>query len=163
MAIGNIHSGIIAGKLNGADADRLAQGVGIDTASDVLGKLAHLQAANGAGVLHHFQAAENIAFSVGNGFALLVAEYHGNTLGVFANQRLKLEHDAHPRADRRQPPGLEGAMGGADGGIDFGGCGEGDFGQHLLGRRVDDVVPFGGLGFDPLAIDQQLDLLHGGF
>ncbi|MNG31759.1 hypothetical protein D3C84_1176200 [compost metagenome] len=32
----------------------------------------------------------------------------------------------------------------------------------MLGRRVDDVVPFGGLGFDPLAVDQQFDLLYGG-
>ena len=43
------------------------------------------------------------------------------------------------------------------------GGGERNFGQHLLGGRVDDVVPFGGLGLDPLAVDQQLDLLHGGF
>jgi len=105
-------------------------------------------------VLDHFQATEDIAFSVGDGFALLIAEHHGNTLGVLANQRLKLEHDAHPRADWRQLPGLKGAMGGADGCIDFSSGREGDFGQHLLGRRIDDVVPFGGLGFDPLAIDQ---------
>ncbi len=71
----------------------------------------------------------------------------------------QLEHDAHARADRGQLPGLEGAMGGTDGGVDFSGGGKRHLGQHLLGRRVDDVVPLGGLRFDPLAVDQQLDLL----
>jgi len=113
-------------------------------------------------VLNDFQATENVAFSVGNGFALLGAQDHGDALGVFANQRLKLEHDAHPRADGRQLPGLEGAMGGADGGVDFFSGGKRYLGQHLLGGRVDDIVPLGGLGFDPLAVDQQLDLLYGG-
>ncbi len=61
----------------GAYADWLAQGVGIDTAGDVLGELAHLQGANGRSVLDHFQATENIAFSVGHGFALLGAEPPG--------------------------------------------------------------------------------------
>ena len=44
-------------------------------------------------------------------------------------------------------------------------CGGGkrNFGQHLLGRRVDDVVPLGGLGLDPLAVDQQLYRLDSGF
>jgi hypothetical protein len=63
----------------------------------------------------------------------------------------------------RQLPGLEGAMGGTDGGVDFIGGGKRHFGQHLLGRRVDDVVPLSGLRFDPFAVDQQLDLLHRGF
>jgi hypothetical protein len=45
----------------------------------------------------------------------------------------------------RQLPGLEGAMGGGDGGVDFIGGGKRHFGQHLLGGRVDDVVPLGGL------------------
>ncbi len=76
-------------------------------------------------------------------------------------KRLQLEHDAHARADRRQLPGLEGTVGGVDGSIDFIGGGEWDLGQHLLGGRVDDVLPVGGLGLDPFTIDQQLDLLHG--
>ncbi|MNP17696.1 hypothetical protein D3C76_1101340 [compost metagenome] len=113
-------------------------------------------------MLDHFQATENVAFSVGNGFALLGAQDHGDALGVFTDQRLELEHDAHPRADRRQLPGLEGAMGCTDGRVDFLSGGKRHLGQHLLGGRVDDVVPFGGLGFDPFAVDQQLDLLYGG-
>ena len=127
-----------------AHADGLAQGVGIDTAGDVFSELAHLQGADGTGVLHHFQATENIALGIGNGLALLGAEDHGDALGMLADQGLQLEHDAHARADRGQLPGLEGAMGGVDGGVDFFSRGERDFGQHLLGGRVDDVLPVGG-------------------
>ncbi|MNS05113.1 hypothetical protein D3C72_365090 [compost metagenome] len=53
-------------------------------------------------------------------------------------------------------------MGGADGGVDFFSGGKRYLGQHLLGGRVDDVVPFGGLRLDPLAVDQQFDLLQRG-
>jgi DNA-binding transcriptional LysR family regulator len=77
---------------------------------------------------------------------------------VFADQRLQLEHDAHARADRGVAPGLEGALGGGHGGVDFIGGGKRHPRQHLLGGRVDDVAPLGGLGLDPLAVDQQLDL-----
>ncbi|MNN22829.1 hypothetical protein D3C81_1362060 [compost metagenome] len=110
-------------------------------------------------MLDHFQAAEDIAFSVGNGLALFGTEDHGDALGVFTNQRLQLEHDAHARADRGVAPGLERTLAGGDGGVDFFGGGEGYAGQHLLGGRVDHGAPFAGFRFDPLAVDQQLDLL----
>ena len=113
-------------------------------------------------MLDHFQAAENIALGVGNGLALLGAQDRGDAFGVLANQRLQLEHDAHPRADRGQFPGLERALGGADSGIDLSGGGERNLGQHLLGGRVDDVVPLAGLRLDPFAVDQQFDLLQRG-
>ena len=145
----------------GAYADRLAQGVGIHAAGHVLGELTHLQGANGTSVLHHFQATKNIALGIGNGLALLGAEDYSNALGMFADQGLELKHDAHARADRREFPGLERLMGSVDGRVDFIGGGKRDFGQHLLGGRVDDVLPLGGLGLDPLTVDQQLDLLHG--
>jgi len=74
----------------GAHADGLAQGVGIDTTGDVFSELAHLQGADGASVLHHFQATENIALGIGNGLALLGAEDHGDALGVLADQGLQL-------------------------------------------------------------------------
>ncbi|MDF9754931.1 hypothetical protein OKW51_001894 [Pseudomonas hunanensis] len=143
----------------GAHADRLAQGIGIDAAGDVFGELTHLQGADGGGVLDHFQAAEDIALGVGNGLALFGAEGHGDALAVFADQCLQLEHDAHARADRSVAPGLEGTLGSGHRGVHFLDGGERHPRQHLLGRRVDDVTPFGGLRLDPLAVDQQLDLL----
>ncbi|MNZ53098.1 hypothetical protein D3C78_709660 [compost metagenome] len=137
----------------------MTQSVGIDTTGDVLGELAHLQATDAARVLDHFQAAEDIAFGVGNGLALLGAEDYGDTLGVFTDQGLQLEHDAHARADRGVTPGLEGTLAGGDGGVDFFSSGERHAGEYFLGGRVDHVTPFAGFRFDPLAVDQQLDLV----
>src|SRR5690606_9239160 len=128
-------------------------------AGDILGELAHLQGADGRSVLDHFQAAEDVAFGVGQGLALLGTQGLGDALGVLADQRLQLEHDAHAGADRGFAPGGEGALGSRHGGIDFLHGGERHPCQHLLGGRVDDIAPLGGLGLDPLAVDQQLDLL----
>ena len=111
-------------------------------------------------MLDHLQAAENIAFGVGNGLALLGTQGLGDPFGVFANQGLQLEHDAHPRTQRRQTPGLERTLRGSNRGIDFIGRGEGHTRQHLLGGRVDDVAPFLSGRCDPLAIDQQFHIVE---
>src|SRR5471032_3008176 len=139
----------------GADTQWLTQRVGINAACDVLGELSHLQGADGARVLHHFQTAKDVALGVGNGLALLGAEHDGNAFGVFTDQCLQLEHDAHTGADGRVAPGLECLLCSGDGSIDFGSGGEWHLGQNLLGRWVDDVSPFRGLRLDPLAVDQQ--------
>ncbi|MCY1448016.1 hypothetical protein D9M71_646610 [compost metagenome] len=109
-------------------------------------------------MLDHFQATEDVTLGIGDSLALLCAQGRGNALGVFADQRLQLEHDAHARANRRVAPGLEGTLGGSHGGIDFFDRRERHLGQHLLGGRVDDVAPLAGFRFDPLAVDQQFDL-----
>ncbi|MNF81646.1 hypothetical protein D3C84_639300 [compost metagenome] len=72
---------------------------------------------------------------------------------------MQLEHDAHACTDRGIAPGFEGTLTSGDGRIDFFSCGEWHTSQHLLGGRVDHIAPFAGFRFDPLAVDQQLDLL----
>ena len=54
-------------------------------------------------------------------------------------------------------PGLEGLLGRGYRGIDFGVGGERHLRQHLLGRRIDDVVPLAGARFDEFAVDQHFD------
>ena len=142
-----------------AHTNGLTQGVGVDPARDVFSEFAHLQRADGARVLNHFQATKNIALGVCNGFALLGTEHGGDAFGVFTDQCLQLEHDAHARTDRRQLPGLEGTLSGLDGRVDFSCSGERDFGQHLLSGRVDDVLPLCGLRLDPLTVNQQAGVL----
>ena len=146
----------------GADADRLTQRVGVNATGNVFGEFAHLQGADGARVLDHFQAAEDIALGVRNGLALFGAEHDGDAFGVFADQRLQLEHDAHTGADRRVPPGGERLLRGGDSGIDLSGRRERHVGQHFLGGGVDHVEPFGGLRLNPFTTDQQLHAGHGG-
>jgi hypothetical protein len=60
-------------------------------------------------------------------------------------------------ADRGLAPGLEGFLGGSDGGVHFTGGGERHLGQDVLGGRIDHILPVGGGRFDELAIDQHAD------
>ena len=48
--------------------------VGVDAAGDLLGELAQLERADGAGVLDDLEAAEDVALGVGQGLALLGGE-----------------------------------------------------------------------------------------
>ena len=67
MAIGNIHSGTIAGKLKGViprDAERLAQRVRVDPGADALGGLALEQMPDPARELDDLEAAPDLAARV---------------------------------------------------------------------------------------------------
>ena len=126
-------------------------------ARDVLGEFAELQRADRAGMLHHLEAAEHIALGVGEGLALLGAQGVRDAAHVLAHQRLQLEHDARARRDRRVLPGLERLLGRGHRGVDFRIGRERNLREHLLRRRIDDVVPFVGLRLDELAVEQHFD------
>jgi hypothetical protein len=158
MAMGNIHSGIMAGKLNGVMPTQTPMdGIGVDGGRDIFGKLAELQAADGAGMFDDFQTAEYIAFGIGQGLALFGAQGARDAAHVLAHQRLQLQHDAGAGRQGRVLPGLVGFLGAGHGGIYFRVGGEWHLRQHFLSGRIDDIVPFGGLRLDELAVDQQFD------
>ncbi|MNV05399.1 hypothetical protein D3C71_957360 [compost metagenome] len=140
-----------------AHAQRLQQGVGIDTTGHVVGQLAQLQVADAGGVFNHFEATEHITFGVGQGLALFCRQDGGQLGHVLADKLLVLEEDAGAGADGRLLPGFERFLGRGHGGVDFFSGGKRHAGQHLLRGGVDHVAPFSGLGFDELAADQQLD------
>ena len=141
----------------GARAQWLQQGVGVHTASHVVGQLAQLQVADAGGMLHHFEATEHIALGVGQGLALFGRQHGGQFAHVFADELLELEEDAGACADGGFLPGLESFLGRGHGSVDFFSGGKRHTGQHLLRGGVDHIAPFGGLGFDEHAADQQLD------
>ena len=149
------HGGEVERGNAGAHAQRLHHAVGIDATGHVLRVFTHLQGADIGSMLDHFQAAEHVAFRVEQGLALFHRQGGSQVGHVFADQLLQFEENARACADRRLAPGLEGALGGGDGGIDFVGRGKRHTRQHFLRGRIDDVAPDGGLGFNPLAVDQQ--------
>ncbi|EEF93655.1 hypothetical protein CATMIT_01712, partial [Catenibacterium mitsuokai DSM 15897] len=108
-------------------------------------------------MLDHFQAAEYIAFGVGQGLALFGAEDRRQLAHVLADELLVLEEDPRARADRGLAPGLERARRGGDGGVDFRGRGHRHARQHGLGGGIDHLAPMRGARFDELAVDEQLD------
>ena len=119
-----------------------------------LGELANNVA---GGVFDHFEATEHIAFGVGQGLALFGGQHGGQFAHIFTDELLELQEDAGACADGGLLPGLESFLGRGHGSVDFFSGGKRHTGQHLLRGGVDHVAPFGGLGFDELAADQQLD------
>ena len=79
------HGREVEGRDARAHAQGLQHGVGIHAIGHVVGQLAQLQVANASGVFHHFQAAEDVAFGVGQGLALLGREQRGQLAHVFAD------------------------------------------------------------------------------
>ena len=159
IAIGNIHSGIIAGKLNGVMPAHTPQGlqqcVRVDAVGHVVGQLAQLQVADAGCVLDNLEAAEHVAFGIGERLALLGGQDGRQLLHVLADQLLVLQEDAGARADRCLAPRPERAARGGDGGIDLVRSRERHAREQLLRRRVDDVAPLLRAGLHELAVDQQ--------
>ncbi|MNL28278.1 hypothetical protein D3C87_1499150 [compost metagenome] len=104
----------------------------------------------------HFQAAEHVSLGIRQRLALFCRENRRQFLDVFADQLLILEEYSGAGADWRFAPSLEGFLGAGHGGVHFFGGGKGHSGQYFLGSRVDHITPLSGLGFDQLAVDQQL-------
>ncbi len=118
-------------------------------------RLAHLQRADVGRVLDDLQAAEHVAFGIGEGLALLGGQRRGQRLDVVADQLLVLQEDARALPDGHLAPGLERVLRGGDGGLDFIRRGHRHAGQALLRRGVDHVAPLGAARLDEFAVDQQ--------
>ena len=159
IAIRNIQSGIMAGKLNGvmpAHTPAAAAACGVDAAGDVVGQLAELQVADAGRVLDHL-GPRNVALGVGQSLALLGRQHGRERLDVLADELLVLQEDARAGADRRLAPGREGGLGGGDHLRELVGGRQRHAREDLLGRRVDHVAPLGGGGLDEFTVDEQGD------
>ena len=120
-AMGNIHSGIMAGKLKGAMPAQTPRGVlggeggpapeagEVHVLADPLQVLAHHEVGDAAGLLHHLQPAHHVALRVRQRLALgggqgagpaaphlLHSDQLGDVLQVLLDQLLVLEHDLLP-------------------------------------------------------------------
>ncbi|AEK62597.1 hypothetical protein CFU_2770 [Collimonas fungivorans Ter331] len=137
----------------GADAERLVDGVDIDAGGGIFGQFAQLQRSDGAGVLDHFQAAHHFAFGIRQGLAVLARNQLGQRRDVFAQQLLELEHDAHALRQRSVAPAGEGLLGVGYRVVDFSFGGERHARHYFLGRRIEDIAPFGAGRLHGLAAD----------
>ena len=91
IAIGNIHIGTIAGKLNGvmpgADADRLAQRPAVDAAAHVVAEFALQQLRDAAGELDDLEAARDFAARIREHLAVLARDEGRELVGVLLDER----------------------------------------------------------------------------
>ena len=150
------HDREVEGGEAGHHAERLDQGVDVDPARRVVPELPELQAGDAAGVLDDLEPATHLADGVRQGLAVLVGDELGEPLDVVAQELLELQHHPHAGGHRREAPGLEGLLRGGHGEVELLLRRERDPGDHLLGGRVHDVAPLGGLRLDETSADEVL-------
>ena len=111
IAIGCIHSGTMAGKLNGVmpahDAERLPERERVHVGRDLLGVLALEQGGDAARELDHLQAAGDLTRGVGDDLAVLVGDELGQFADVPLDELAEGEHDAGPADKRSVAPFVE--------------------------------------------------------
>ena len=141
-ALGNIHSGTIAGKLNGvipAQTPRgWSEGFTVDAAGEVLERVAEEQGGDAAGVLDVFESPEDAAAGFGEGLAVLAGDALAESVEVLLDQLAVAEEHPRPLHRRGFAPGREGGRGGGDRRADFGGAAGRALGDHLAGRGIVD-------------------------
>jgi hypothetical protein len=142
-AIGNIHIGTIAGKLNGV--------MPATTPSGLRGR---------TGKLNHFEAAGELTLGVRDDLAVLGSDHGDDRVGVLFRQLLELEHDAGAGEGRRVGPARKGFLRVLDRGIEFGGTGERNLGLDLAGRRIEHVGGTARCASHFLAADIVIDRPH---
>ena len=99
------HGREVEGRDAGADAERLADGLAVNAAGDVLQRLAHEQGRHAAGELDHLDAALHVAARLDEGLAVLAGVAADQLIEVLLQQRLEAEEDAGAVGRRRFPPG----------------------------------------------------------
>ena len=144
-AIGNIHIGTIAGKLNGVMPAQTPSGWRTDQLSmpraDLLGELALQQMRNAAGELDDLEAARDLALGVGEDLAVLFGDQARQRVVVAVQQFEELEQHARAGQRRRRRPGRERRGCRLHRPVDLAGAGKGDAAALLAGRRVVDIAP----------------------
>ena len=141
----------------GADAERLAEGEGIDGGRDLVGVLALQQLRDPAGELDHLEAAQDLALGVIEDLAVLGGDDPGELLDVGVEQLAEGEHHLGAAAERGLRPVSEGHARRRDRGVDVSGLGQHHLGLLFPGRRVPDWRGAGGGTARFLAADSVSD------
>ncbi len=164
-AIGAIHSGTMAGKLNGVipahHAQRLAQRETVDAAPDLIGEVALQQIRDAGGEFHHLHAARDLATGVRQHLAVLGRDDGRQLAGVLLQQVAELEH--HACASQRGQAGPTGQRrrGSRDRGIDIRARAEHHLARHLARRRIEHIrKAAGATGGAGAADDVMNDRIH---
>ncbi len=98
---------------DGKDAERLSDVLGVHPGADLLGGRALHQLGDGAGMLDVLEAAQQLAFGLGKGLAVLGNGERGELVDGAAHQLAEAEESRGPLGDRLHSPFPEGAGRGA--------------------------------------------------
>ena len=122
-----------------ADADRLADRLGVDRRRDVLENPALHRLRDGRCGLDHLDRAADLGTRVRQRLAHLAGHRPRQLVLVRLHHLAEAEQPARALDRRAAAPTGERVAGGGDGGVDIGRAGERHARKHLAGRRVGDV------------------------
>ena len=122
----------------GRDAERLAEGQGVDLGRHVRRVHPGQVDRQPAGVLDGLEATQDLGQRVRRGLAVVARDEAGELLAVSPDELAIGEEDLAAADQGQVAPGRERGPGGGDGAIDVGGATPGDPGDDVAGRRVVD-------------------------
>lgn len=102
------------------------------------------------------QSTEDVTLGIDKGLALFLGDVLGQLGHVVADQVLQLEHHLLAAQDRSLAPSLEGLLRGLHCRFHFTLGALGDTRDYLVGGRIVQVNPFGGLRVHELTVDEHL-------
>ena len=143
-----------------AHPDGLNEAVGVDAPGDVLDRLAHHQRGDAAGVLHHLDAAPDLAPRIVPGLAGVPAQEPGDVVLVLLQNVLVGEQQPRPLRRRHVAPRPEGRLRPLHRAVHLAGGGEGHLADHFLGGGIGHVDA-AGAAVDESTVHEELELVHG--
>lgn len=106
------------------------------------------------GGLSDLETTQDIALCVGESLALLEGDARGETVPVLPDQSSVLEHELLSVHDAGRPPCRECGLGAVHGSLQLGICALRDSCNEVVGGRIVQVDPLGGLGGHKLVVEE---------
>ncbi len=163
-AIGNIHIGTIAGKLNGVIPAQTPSGWRTDQLSMPRPTCSvnspFKQMRDAAGELDDFEPAHDLALRVGEDLAVLLGDNPRQRVVVPVQEFEELEHDARSRQRCGCRPGGKRRRRRLYRGVNLACAAHRDAAGALAGRRVEHIAPAPARPVSALAVDEMLNVAH---
>ena len=156
------HAGKIKWRDRGDHAERLADHHFVDAAGDVFEVVALHHHRNAAGDFDVFDGAAQFGFGLGKRLAVFLGDDAAEFVNVIFQKLLQFEERLDAVFGRSASPFGIGAAAASTGGGDFGGIQSGVLAMISPVAGLMTSTPFGGGGFDPLAVDVVWDFGYGG-
>lgn len=147
-------AGSLTERTNGSNH---TQGLSVAPGLHILGHFEHLARELGGNTTCCFgdlKAAENITLGIGKGLALLEGDGCSKSVPVGTDQAHELEHDLLLGNNAGSAPGWEGLLGRLDGGTEFLIGALRHASNEVVGGRIVQVDPGGGLGSNKLVVQE---------
>ena len=141
----------------GDDAERLAHRIDIDAGAGAFGVFALHHLRNAEREFDHFDAAQNIAFGVGNGLAMFAGQQFGQRIIVARHQFQELHQHTNAALRIGVGPLRLRRLGVLDGGPKLGLGGQRHLGLNFAGHRLEYVGRPARRALDLFAADEMSD------